>query len=76
MRRPYVSDDFFATCSVGFDNYIHGEWDVARLKFEEAMRSLRQRDGPSENLLDFMSRTNYKPPSDWKGVRKMSSSDN
>ena len=32
--------DFFATFSVGFDNYIHGEWDVAKLKFEEAMRCL------------------------------------
>ena len=36
-------------------------------------RTLRQKDGPCRNLLEFMARTNYEAPADWKGVRKMSS---
>ena len=53
----------------GFDNYILGNWEISKTTFEGILSSCN--DTPSEVLLNFIQKYNYKAPDDWKGYREL-----
>lgn len=71
MRRRYTIE-FLQLFHMGYQNYSHGEWQVARRLLDNARTSLRCReDGPSLALLHFMERHGFQAPSWWQGVREL-----
>lgn len=73
MRLRY-STRFFEIWEKGFNSYIDGDWNEARDKFKETLNYFdNEEDGPSKTLLDFMADHNNTSPSDWKGIRKLTS---
>jgi len=69
MRKPYTQQ-FFQVFRMGLLNYIQGEWQVARKKFEET-QTLLEEDGPSKALLTYMKEEfNFEKPPWWKGVHE------
>jgi hypothetical protein len=72
MRRRY-SIEFKQSFHMGFQNYLDGEWQVARRLLTEARHMVQgMDDGPSTALLKFMSYPHlYEAPDDWFGVREL-----
>ena len=53
---------------LGFEAYISGDWETARLQFQEVQNSsMNCRDGPSSFLLALMEQFNFLPPKSWEG---------
>jgi hypothetical protein len=50
--------------------YAQGDWLSARLLYEQVL-AWQPNDGPATVLLEFMERTNFRPPPDWEGYRKL-----
>jgi len=70
--RNIFTRKFFETWENGFKMYIDGEWNKAWDIFEETKTLLDgYYDGPSETLIEVMSKYNFKAPNDWKGIRKL-----
>lgn len=67
------SPEFLALFNKGVSQFFHKEdkWDEARTTFEEALKVLRDEDGPTKKLMDIMQKNNYKKPSDWADFRLM-----
>jgi len=72
MRKLY-SQKFLHLFSMGFQNYIEGEWPVAKRMLTDTLTMLDdvEADGPSRALLDFMNKTDFVKPKDWQGCRKL-----
>ena len=71
VRRRYT-DKFFEESNLGFQDYINGDWQSAKLHFEQAKKALNSdsKNEPSiDNLLKFMAKTDYKAGEDWHGYR-------
>eukprot|EP00747_Dinoflagellata_sp_TGD_P056142 gnl/TRDRNA2_/TRDRNA2_149934_c1_seq1.p1 gnl/TRDRNA2_/TRDRNA2_149934_c1~~gnl/TRDRNA2_/TRDRNA2_149934_c1_seq1.p1 ORF type:complete len:497 (+),score=86.92 gnl/TRDRNA2_/TRDRNA2_149934_c1_seq1:2-1492(+) len=71
MRKSY-SVEFFNHFKMGYQNYIAGEWPVAKRMFERTRYMLGFRDGPSAALLNFMEWHMYVAPDGWQGIRELS----
>lgn len=73
MRARYTQE-FMYTFAMGYQNYIQGEWQAARRRFETTVKMLGIQDGPSQALLDYMRRNTepalgsqeFKAPKDWE----------
>lgn len=74
-RRPFLDEkgeQFMKNWDEGFDAYLSGKWDLAKVKFEHTKNFHRfTTDSPSINLLEFMKLHNFVCPPDWAGVRKL-----
>jgi hypothetical protein len=79
MRRAYTSE-FIHLFDMGFQNYVEGEWAVARRMLVETQNKLKWNDGPSSELLRFMTGYGFQPPKEgkekwagsrWPGVRDL-----
>ena len=72
MRKPFTRD-FEEKFSEGMENYISGNWSKARDAFEMTLKMLpnREKDGPSNTLLNFMSEFGFRAPHDWRGFREL-----
>lgn len=70
MREKYTQE-FLQVFQMGYDNYIEGEWAVARGMFSRTKDMLSTPDGPSIALLAFMQVTNDVAPSQWRGFREL-----
>ena len=71
VRRRYT-DKFFEESNLGFQDYINGDWQSAKIHFEQAKKALNSdsKNEPSiDNLLKFMAKTDYKAGEDWHGYR-------
>ena len=71
VRRRYT-DKFFEESNLGFQDYINGDWQSAKIHFEQAKKALNSdsKNEPSiDNLLKFMAKTDYKAGEDWNGYR-------
>merc|ERR1719443_2318891 len=55
MRKAYT-EEFEQLFIMGYQNYIWGEWKVAKNYFTKTSTLLDFKDGPSEALLKFMAR--------------------
>ncbi len=53
----------------GFDNYISGNWKLAKEFFEKVEAAKGSIDPPTNNLLHFMEEHHFHAPQDWKGAR-------
>merc|ERR1719201_972655 len=75
--RKLFSQKFLHLFSMGFQNYIEGEWPVAKRMLTDTLTMLVDveartvEDGPSRALLDFMNKTDFVKPKDWQGWRKL-----
>jgi class 3 adenylate cyclase len=72
MRRLFTID-FLQMFHMGFQNYIAGEWEVAK-RFLSGAQALPGRgdDGPSLALLRFMEHPhNFQAPGGWNGIREL-----
>lgn len=73
MRRRYTIE-FLQLFHMGYQNYSHGEWQVARRLLDNARTMLRGvEDGPCLALMHFMDRHGFKAPAWWQGVRELPS---
>lgn len=54
---------------IGFKAYIDGEWEKAKEMFE-SVKKIRSSDNPTQTLLNFMQKSNFIAPSDWKGYHE------
>jgi hypothetical protein len=71
MRRRY-SVEFLQLFNMGFQNYMEGEWQVARKMLRETRWMLRQvEDGPSMALLRFMEKSDFIASSGWNGIHDL-----
>jgi class 3 adenylate cyclase len=68
MRRKFT-EEFYENYNKGFDNFMNGDWNVAKKYFEAAEEVLGDKDGPTENLMHIMKEHNFVKPHDWKGNR-------
>ncbi|CAE8647900.1 unnamed protein product, partial [Polarella glacialis] len=72
MRMLYTVK-FFQMFNAGYQNYLQGEWQVARRVLAETKLLLGVEDGPSAAILQFMETPySFEPPKDWSGVREIS----
>lgn len=67
--RHRISDSFRAIWQVAIDAYIAGDWEKARGYLEETLAMSKGTDGPSKNLLDFISSHGGVAPKGWEGYR-------
>lgn len=70
MRRTY-STEFLQLFHMGYQNYAHGEWRVAKHLLEKARGMLSVEDGPCKELLRFMEYLSFEAPDGWQGVRDL-----
>mmetsp|Transcript_58280 Transcript_58280/g.138858 ORF Transcript_58280/g.138858 Transcript_58280/m.138858 type:complete len:870 (-) Transcript_58280:61-2670(-) len=74
MRKDFPRK-FFELFTKGYLNYEAGEWDVARVVFEQTRTMLGRIDGPSRTLLEFMAGFEFEssqvPPRGWPGHREL-----
>lgn len=57
MRVPF-SKEFLRTYNSAFEQYVKGNWAVAKEGFEKVLTIIKG-DKPTQNLLDFMAETNF-----------------
>jgi len=76
MRSRYT-EEFVQVFNMGFQNYLLGEWHVARrmLTCTRAILGNGLEDGPSAALLHFMEPHMFEAPRGWASVREISSQD-
>eukprot|EP00928_Gymnodinium_smaydae_P070852 TRINITY_DN54602_c0_g1_i1.p1 TRINITY_DN54602_c0_g1~~TRINITY_DN54602_c0_g1_i1.p1 ORF type:complete len:960 (-),score=231.81 TRINITY_DN54602_c0_g1_i1:117-2912(-) len=73
MRKRYTVQ-FFQFFNMGFQNYLLGEWRVARRMLSSSRAILGVEDGPSSAILQYMEEPHaFEVPKDWQGVREISS---
>merc|ERR1712232_692884 len=70
MRRRYTKQ-FFNLFAMGYENFVAGEWAIARTMLQDTLQYLKTEDKPSAVLLRFMRKHQWKPPEDWRGVRPL-----
>eukprot|EP00929_Paragymnodinium_shiwhaense_P045547 TRINITY_DN2325_c0_g5_i1.p1 TRINITY_DN2325_c0_g5~~TRINITY_DN2325_c0_g5_i1.p1 ORF type:complete len:972 (+),score=319.49 TRINITY_DN2325_c0_g5_i1:142-3057(+) len=71
MRKIYTTE-FMQLFNSGFQNYIQGEWQVARRMLSVSQEMLGVEDGPSSALLRFMEAPHqFEAPRTWSGVREL-----
>ena len=72
MRKPFTRE-FEDKFKEGMDNYFSGNWSKARDLFESTLKMIpnREKDGPSNTLINYMSEFGYRAPHDWKGYREL-----
>jgi class 3 adenylate cyclase len=68
MRKKYTPE-FYENYKIGFNSFQDGDWQKAKLYFENAQEILGDKDGPTENLMRIMKESNFVKPHDWKGNR-------
>jgi len=70
MRRRYTNG-FLQMFHMGFQNYINGEWQVAKRFLTNAIIN-EMHDGPSKALLLFMKEPHhFQAPPNWQGIRSL-----
>lgn len=62
--------DFVPVYYRGYEAFTQGQWEEARSLLQHAL-TLKEGDGPSTVLLEFMSRTDFVAPEDWGGYRPL-----
>jgi len=67
--RKHFHRVFFDVFNEGFRNFISGNWTRAQKQFRQIETLKRAPDRPTQVLLEFMARTNFVCPDDWKGMR-------
>lgn len=72
--RARYTEKFFQTFSMGFQNYVLGEWKVAQKYFTSALDILggKKKDGPTLAILHYMEQHLLEVPRDWQAVREIS----
>eukprot|EP00928_Gymnodinium_smaydae_P027126 TRINITY_DN21079_c1_g2_i3.p1 TRINITY_DN21079_c1_g2~~TRINITY_DN21079_c1_g2_i3.p1 ORF type:complete len:1004 (-),score=173.93 TRINITY_DN21079_c1_g2_i3:121-3132(-) len=70
MRRTYTRP-FRHIFAMGLENYIQGEWPMARRLLSRTLMMLGRPDGPSAALLKYMEGFNHEAPEQWRGVRDL-----
>lgn len=70
MRRRYTTE-FLQLFNMGYQNYVEGEWIVARRLLSHTQNALGIKDGPSMALLRFMEIPyQFEAPLGWAGVHE------
>ncbi|OQR96205.1 hypothetical protein ACHHYP_16555 [Achlya hypogyna] len=62
---------FTSTFEKGVNEYLVGNWAVARDTLSFLLATLKPHDGPAEALMEFMGRSDFAAPADWPGYRKL-----
>ncbi len=72
--RKRFTNVFFKSWEEGFSYYIGGKWKDAGEIFEKTKNMIEDHvDGPSVTLFNYIQRRDFTAPSDWRGVRKLTS---
>ena len=66
------SMDFNDSWKKGIESYKSGDWKMANMYFQTCSR-IDPDDGPTKILLNYIRARKLVPPSDWKGVRELTS---
>ena len=72
LIRNMKSEEFKRYFSLGFEQYIAGNWDIAYKFFKQALY-IDQYDPPTIKLCNFIHMNHKKAPSDWDHYRKLDS---
>lgn len=68
MRKSFTKD-FMDKFDLGYKAYEKGDWQTAKLHFEEIPAIKGSEDFPAQNLIHIMQETNFVAPDDWPGYR-------
>lgn len=68
MHKPF-DENFIKLHKIGFGAYIDGNWTKAKELFE-SIKKIKPNDNPSQTLLNYMQKTNFKAPANWKGYHE------
>jgi class 3 adenylate cyclase len=71
-RMPYTKE-FMEIFKMGYQNYVEGEWHIAKRIFANTYQMLGFPDGPSAALLRYMRAHDFIPPDSWQGVHSLES---
>jgi len=69
MLAPFRQTEFREAFAEGMEFYTQGVWTKAIRSFEKVEKLKGAADYPTRSLIKFMSDSNFKAPSDWKGFR-------
>ena len=72
LLRTKKTDEFYSLWKEGTEAYKEGDFKKAGDCFKKCL-NLDPSDGPAKTLLGYFERMNYRAPSDWKGVRELTS---
>lgn len=72
LLRTKKTDEFYLLWKEGTEAYKEGDFKKAGDCFRKCL-NLDPTDGPAKTLLGYFERMNYRAPSDWKGVRELTS---
>ena len=67
--NSYFTSEFYEKYLFGFNQYINGNWEIARNKLKEASSLLPFEDEPIKNLLSFMEEFE-ESGAIWRGYRE------
>ncbi|KAF7458400.1 adenylate and guanylate cyclase catalytic domain-containing protein [Cryptosporidium felis] len=71
--RKHLFNGFYYNFNKGLKYYLMGNWSISKIIFEklqyECKKSWGRYDGPSSTLLDYMRKSDFKCPENWKGYR-------
>jgi hypothetical protein len=68
MRKGF-SLAFYEAFADGYNDYIAGNWEIARDKFSIVESIKGQQDYPTRQILGVMEESHFKAPQDWEGYR-------
>lgn len=72
IMRQRFSAEFLQVFNMGYQNYLEGEWQVAKKYLRRTEIMLSYKDGPSGALLRFMETNyNFEAPDNWNGFRDL-----
>ena len=63
-------DNFIDTYNSGMEYFKNGNWEEAKNCLNSAQEILGEEDPACKRNLDFMEKTNFSAPSNWKGYRE------
>ena len=69
--REHFTDEIRNHWDIGIEAFVDGNWAKAHEELNQVLVLTENEDGPSLQLIERMKETDFKPPSDWKGYRKL-----
>lgn len=70
LLKTQKTREFYTLWDEGIVEYQKGNFSIANSKFQQCF-SLDPSDGPTQTLMSFLQKTNYKAPKEWGGTREL-----
>ncbi len=69
--REHITEKFRNHWNIGIEAFVDGDWGKAHDELKHVLALTENKDGPSLQLIERMKESDFRPPSDWLGYRKL-----